>query len=410
MSTSFLSPASNASLFDAAGRFRVSNPSTRFSGKMIGTDQPLIWSTDFLAGGSATYNQDLAAMLLQVPAVANARAIRQSKRYISYQPGKSQLVDATFVMHPVEGGLIQRVGYFDADNGLFLEWNGDAAAGAEIAFVRRSSVTGSPVDARYPQSTWNIDKMDGSGPSGVTLDLTRIQLLVIDFLWLGAGCVRYGFDIDGTVYYCHEVCAANVLSAVFMSTPTLPIRYEIRTTAPISGPATLYQICSAVASEGGVEEPGVIRSIFRNDAGLSINVAAFEPVLAIRLNPSPTTVRGTLVPQNLSIGVSTSASFHWFLALNPTVTGGAAASWTDVLSSAAQYDIARDGLIDPDTSVIIASGFAATQLSAIPSLDLPEALSAAANIAGVPDELVLAARPVAGSETFFASMAWRESN
>lgn len=410
MSTSFLSTPPQINLLDAVGRIRISNPVSRFAGKMIGTKKALMWAESVALGGAISYDMNLSSCLLQVPATPNAVAIRQSKRYISYPPGKSQLLDTTFVMHPVEPGLIQRVGYFDSANGLFLELNGDMP-NAEIAVVRRTSVTGGPVDERIPQAAWNLDKLDGSGASKKTLNLNLIQFLVIDFVWLSAGSIRFGFYIDGEVIYCHRINNANVLSAPFMTTPSLPLRWEIRTTAPISVPATLYQICGAAISEGGVEEPGIIRSYFRTGLGVVIPSAAFRPVLAIRINPAVSTIRSTILPQNLSVGSSTAANFNWFLALNPVVVGGPAPVWTDLPESAAQFDITRTGTVDPATAVILSSGFSATQLSAIPNLDLPEALALAANVDGtIPDEMVLCARPLTGSETFSGSLAWRELN
>lgn len=410
MSTTVLAPAMNGSLLDAAGRFRVSNPTTRFSSKLVDRDQTLLWSSAVGGGGTVSYVFDFSAVQLQLPAGApGASAVRQTKQYVSYQPGKSQLVDATFQMNATVAGLLQRVGYFDTSDGLFFENNGNAASNQELAFVVRTSTSGSPVDTRYPRAAWNLDKLDGSGPSGLTLNPLAAQLLVIDFIWLGLGDVRFGFYIDGQVVYCLSVPAANISGLVFMRRPSLPVRYEISCTAPLALPATLNQICCSIASEGGVQNPGMVRSIFRN-VGTSIATAAFEPVLSIRLNPGVTTIRSTLFPEQLSIGTSSTSSLLWAIVLNPVVAGGAAPVWVDVPASAAQYDVTADGTVDPLSSVILASGFLATQQSGQPIFQIPENLPVAADIAGTPDVLMLCARPDAGTETFFGSLSWRELN
>lgn len=152
---------------------------------------------------------------------AGVRA-RQTRMRFNYQPGKGQEVILTGVFGAGQAGITKRIGYFDTNNGLFFQ-----LSGTTLSVVRRTSTSGSPVDNVVTQANWNIDKLDGTGASGVTLDLTKTQIMIIEFEWLGVGRVRYGFDIDGKIIFVHQLFNANNLTEVYISTPNLPVKYEI---------------------------------------------------------------------------------------------------------------------------------------------------------------------------------------
>lgn len=139
------------------------------------------------------------------------------------------------------------VGYFDANNGVIFRQNG----ATNLQLILRTSTSGTPSDANIvAQSAWNIDKMDGTGASGITLDVTKAFILMIDLQFLGMGRVRVGFDIDGVIYYVHEFLNANVLAVPYMQTATLPVQMLL--TATSSGSTkTCYFKCATVVSEGG---------------------------------------------------------------------------------------------------------------------------------------------------------------
>jgi len=89
------------------------------------------------------------------------------------------------------------------------------------------------VDTKYPQSTWNIDKCDGTGPSGYNIDLTKMQMFYMDYSWYGAGFIRWGFrGPDGNVLYCHKVINNNVNTEAYMRSGNLPARYESESRPP----------------------------------------------------------------------------------------------------------------------------------------------------------------------------------
>ena len=88
-------------------------------------------------------------------------------------------------------------------------------------------------DLKIPQSQWNIDRCDGTGPSGYNIDLTKMQMFYIDYSWYGAGFIRWGFrGVDGNVFYVHKQANNNVNQEAYMRSGNLPARYESQTQPP----------------------------------------------------------------------------------------------------------------------------------------------------------------------------------
>jgi len=217
---------------DAFGRLRVSQPYTLFdSQNRYAADNQLDVATT--GTGTTTFLSNEAAVKMEVTSGGVGSVTRQSFRSFPYQPGKGLLVLATFVMDSsTSANLTQSVGYFNDSNGVFFK-----RTGSTNSFVLRSSSTptpGTPSDVRtVNQSNWNGDKLDGTGASGLTLDPTKAQILWMDFEWLGVGSVRCGFIIDAQYIVCHTFENANDVTSVYMTTATLPVRYQITTTTAV---------------------------------------------------------------------------------------------------------------------------------------------------------------------------------
>ena len=118
------------------------------------------------------------------------------------------------------------------------------------------------IDTKYPQSSWNIDKCDGTGPSGYNLDLTKMQMFYIDYSWYGAGFIRWGFrGPTGDVIYCHKVINNNVNTEAYMRSGNLPARYEsesIPPTTKITGSIGASDTFVGIASTAGFPTAGTI--------------------------------------------------------------------------------------------------------------------------------------------------------
>jgi len=398
---------------DAFARLRVSEPHTIFDTKNIFDDdaiagtaenQPLFWDNQQTSGGSTTtvYNVNQAKQTLSVAnGVAGVR-VRQTLQRFNYQPGKSQLIFITFNLNDLYEGNNKRVGLFDENNGIFLE-----GSGTDLNIVRRTYTSNETVDNQVIQSSWNIDPMDGTGPSGITLDCTKTQILIIDFEWLGVGRVRTGFVIDGLIYYVHEFLNANNLTTVYMSTPNLPIRYEIENTG--TGPAdSIDCICSSVISEGGVEELGMVRSASTSTLVDANAAGTTYALIGLRLKSAYKGATVNILAMSM-METAGSKDILWSLQYNPTVAG--AFTYNNLSNSAVQ--VAYGATANTVTNgKIIASGFfnsANGGISGVASQNINTALKIGTKIDGTQIPIVLCATPIVVTNAdVYGSLTWRE--
>jgi len=393
----------NSPNIDAFGRLRVSNPFTLFDSSHRYSDNGL-WSTGSATGGTATFNSSQGLVDLGVTAASGSEVIRETVKVFSYQPGKSLFVLSTFVMNTAKTGLRQRVGYFGADNGYYLEQNNST-----VSFVERSSVTGALVNTPIAQASWNVDPMDGSGPSGITLDLTKSQILFMDLEWLGVGTVRIGFVINGNFYVCHKFHHANILPYTYITTASLPLRYEITNTSATSGVSTLKQICSTVLSEGGYELSGLQQAVGNpiNSPRTLGTAGTFYPVISLRLKT--TRLDGIVIPSALSAMPISTGNFNWRLIAAGTTTGG---SWVSAgTNSCVEYNISAGTTFTGGR--ILASGFFNASNQGTSQIDISkESLFKFQlernGLTSTPFEFTLVIASDSGSDTVVAALDWEE--
>ena len=390
---------------DAFGRTRISQPLTLFDSSHRYQDNGL-WATATGVSSDATFVAAEGLIDLNVPTTSGAYVTRETKQVFSYQPGKSLLVLNTFVMEPAKDNLRQRVGYFNAANGLYIELEDDT-----LSFVERSSVTGSATETKVEQVNWNVDKLDGTGPSGKTLDITKAQILWMDIEWLGLGTVRMGFVIDGLFVHCHSFHHANLITSTYITTASLPLRYEIinlDTTATIS---TLKQVCSTVISEGGYELRGQQRAV-----GTPVSAprdltatGVLYPIASIRLKSSPDRLDAIVIPTALSIlGDGNNAFFEWRLQRGATTSGG---TWTSVgTESAVEYNLSG---VSSSGGTTLAKGYVSSTTQSSNALDiLKEALFQFQlrrdGLTGTPEEFTLLAQTKTAGDDFWGAIDFEE--
>lgn len=392
---------SDSSSRDSFGRFRTSEPFTIFDSKQINNNHSMFWSEKVTGGATIVYDSDRSCSSMNVTTASGDRAIRQTKEYFQYQPGKSLMMEFTFVLKEAKTGLRKRVGYFDDTNGVYLEQNE-----TDNRLVLRTDTSGTPDDSRYVlQDDWNIDPLNGDGPSSITIDLTKTQIMFIDFQWLGVGRVRVGFVIDGLNYYAHEFLNANILDVVYMRTPVLPLRFEIENVAATASASELCQICGSAMSEGGFNPRGIIVSDGRRSNTKSVGTT-LEPVYSIRLKSQ--FLRANIIPLNF-LPIMTSNGYVYFqLLYSADLTGP---TWVSVnADSIAEYDISATAFTG---GIPIAHGYLIGQggiISSIANLGIEasEVLKLCADIDGNRDILTLVAQSFSGSETVSGGITWKE--
>jgi len=305
---------------DAFGRLRVSSPYTLFDSFHRYQDNGKISE---LRSGTATsvHDPNSSSILLTIGTALGDKVYRESNRVFAYQPGKALSILETFVMNPAKTGLRQRYGYFDTNNGIFLQIEND-----EVAFcIRSTSQSGTPqIVEKVVQANWNIDPLNGTGTSTRTLNLTVAQIMFIDIEWLGVGSVRVGFVIDGEFVPVHTFHHANITgnTTTYMGTACLPVRCEIENIAATASSSSLRVICATILSEGGYELKGRARAAGHELSAPRTNTnqqTEYRPVLSIRLKADR--LGAIVIPKNFSIAPVVAKNYSYRL-LNGAITSG----------------------------------------------------------------------------------------
>lgn len=389
---------------DSFGRLRVSEPFTLFDSSHRYRDNGL-WNTLDTIGGTAVFSANEGLVNLNVTSTGGSQVVRETAKVFSYQPGKSLLVFNTFVMAPAQTGLRQRVGYYGTDNGIYIQLRDNI-----LSFVERSSVTGLVTESIVPQAVWNVDTLDGNGPSGITLDITKAQILFMDIEWLGEGTVRLGFVIDGVFILCHRFNHANLITSTYITTASLPLRYEI-TNEGTATATTLKQICSTVISEGGYELRGTQQAI-----GTPITTpktfavaGTYYPMVGIRLKS--TALDAIVITTAVSLlGLGNGKNYAWRIVQSAITTGG---SWVSAgVDSSVEYNLTGTSVTG---GRILAQGYVNSSNQGSPSINiLKEAIFASQlernTFTGTPFELVIemAIDTTGGTLGAYASIDWEE--
>lgn len=401
----YVEGVNNASFFaptqsDAFGRLRVSNPLTLFDTQARYFDHEQ-FSSNLVNSGNVSYDANSSTFTLSVTGSGDAIQRETTKTFI-YQPGKSLLVMNTFSMNTPTSGLTQRVGYFGSQNGIFFE-----VAGTTLNMVIRSYSSGSLVENRVAQSSWNGDKLNGTGSSGITLNPALDQIFWIDVEWLGVGSVRCGFVINGQFIICHTFNHANVSgnTTTYMTTACLPIRYELSSSGP-SG--TLTQICSTVISEGGYSLTGLPRGIghsLGSPVRLSNTSSVFTPLISIRLKSS--NLDAIVLPTNYSIAAVASSIYKYRVYKKAITSGG---SWVSAGSnSSVEYNLSPTALVSGDINeeAFIISSNQSSQAPSQVSFAFEEQLQRN-SFTNTCFEYVITAATTGTNQDLYASIEWQE--
>lgn len=387
--------------YDSFGRLRVSSPETIFDLTHIYDKQPIFVNELVASGGASTHLPNEATVQMAVTNTAGSRIVRQSRRYFTYQPAKSFLIILSGVLSTtVNSGITSRIGLFDnhADktvdvggNGFFFQYS----AGV-VSVVKRSYITGSQVDTVVNQADWNLDKLDGTGLSGLTFDVTKAQIFWFNAQWLGVGSIKVGVVINGKFIQVHQFDHANLIGGVYTTRISLPIRYEL---IRDSAAGAMKMICSSVISEGGHNPKG---RVFSRVNPTAITLTGPErPVFSIRLKAAYN--RAELPLQSIEVLTQTNDYLVYRVYFGGTLTG---AVWTnhDTGFSAVEYDVTATALTGGRQ---IESGFISSAgRIANPVLDSPDI--PASTIAGVQDIITITVQSLSGAADVNAGATWRE--
>jgi hypothetical protein len=391
---------------DAFGKWRVSQPTTLFDSKQVVDSGSFYFDIKTTSGGTVTWNSGSAQSTMIVTSTSGSRAIKQTKRIFVYQPGKSQQIICTGKFGTKVDGIKKSIGSFDDNDGYFFQ-----TSGSSFGVVLRKTINGVKTDTFISQSTWNLDKMNGLGPSGNTLDINKAQIYTMDYEWLGVGRVRYGVVQKGILIYVHEINNYNSLDTVYLRNPNLPIRYEMSTHKNTTTGSLMTQICSTVISEGGFDNTGK-RVVVTSNNGATIGASQYDAVLFIRYN-SNSSKGAQIVPEQLDLlikpGNSSTFAGRWELLVNPTVTN--AVTYNNASGSVVtQVGVVAAGNIITNPGTIIATGyFAGTSANSVAEMvTIDPYYGLGRKIDGTSDVLAIGIKTIDNTYTVYPSLIVRE--
>ena len=394
---------------DSFGTLRVSDPVALLDSTFAYNLNPRIFEDISTGNGSVTYDADGRFGKLAITAGSAGTAGLQSYQYTHYNPGKSHLIFMTACADPDGVGFVAgqkyETGYFDSLNGLFARRDDTG-----LHAVRRSSVTGSVVEESVDQADFTIDPLDGTGPSGVTLDFTKSQILVIDLQFLGVGRVRMGLEVAGTIVYAHEFNFANTFPGMYMQSGTLPVQWLLTDTGT-TGFANAQAYCCMVSSEGGSEENRGIPFSGGSNVAITAALGADTHVLSIRpkltFNSIENRIWNILEEVNMMYTGNNDAIVKiWYGA---TVTGGA---WADVDTSDSGMEINKTAAHAPGAGILISSFFvpATNQANSSGNFGIKSRLPICLNKAGDAPigTISMTVQGITASTPVWGCLNWRE--
>lgn len=363
-------------LFDAFGRFRTSQPTTLIDAKHLYNKLPNVFDEALSGNASSSFVKNDSLVLMSTTST-NDYVIRQSWNHFNYEPGKSLQAFFTFVA-PKQLDSVKRIGLFQSlsaapyepSDGIFLEINGNNV------YFKMVKNEGTPHVMTFPQSAWNVDKFDGTGISGLTIDFSKSQIFTIDYEWLGVGRARLGFVFNGQIHYAHYENHYNNIEAPYLTSPNQPIRYEIRQTGAGGAGAILKHICSTVIVEGG--ETGAGQSItVATSAAVAIDSTSYKPIIFLRSNPNAHDATSYI--KHLDFINLDQYAVHFVLMSLKNSDLVNALNWTNADSSSMQYAIGNSQSINLSAGVNIYGGYISgsgqNKVTTESSLNIPEKIA-----------------------------------
>ena len=334
---------------DAFGKLRVSGATLLGEYVFSNGILPTQFSGVLRNGGTTTWDPNSRALVLTNTTANDSHTSHTSNTYHHYFPGSSQLFIGTFAMGDAgKAGLMREWGMFDDKNGFFFMQDG-TALGVGI----RSNASGAVLQQFIAQSSWNVDKADGTGRSQMILDVTKDNIYWIDVQWLGAGRVRFGTYYNGQRVVLHEFYHGNNFSVPVTAMGSLPVcAHQMNMTA--TGSTSQMRVwCMAVWTESTLD--------VRNSASTALQ--SFSKTISTN---DTYTYMGSLSPRELLPNGQPNRTLYWPTEIEcsgwDTVTGAPAIFELEiyaepVLSNLTWTPVNSGSTVDYDTSgTFIASG------------------------------------------------------
>lgn len=389
---------------DAFSRLRISEPTYAFDAQLTYDLHPLLFE-QIKSGTGATIahnSTERNAVMTFASTPTGGKAYLQTYEHFRYQPGRSQLIFITFNLNGGVANCLKFAGYSDGTNGIELQLNGTTA---RIALYSGTSNGNQFIN----QINWNVDRLDGSGPSGVTVDWTKEQILVIDLQALYVGRVRVALDIDGRLCWVHSFNHANNITVPYIQTANLPVRVGMTCTGTVSTTMT-YNCCSVISEGGSVDELGY--SFTAGSGTLTAANGTRTHLLSVR--PKTTfnglTNRLKYVLETLNFIVLGNTPVKWELCIGQALT---TPTYGDVNTTYSGFESVAGATLSGSPAYVLQSGYVSASAQAKQSLDRgvrlrkPISLDAAGAVRDL-GTLTVLGTGMGGSSDVRVSLNWRE--
>lgn len=380
----------NPSALGAGGELSVGEKTTLGAYLMHVDNQPLLLSR---AGTNPVANQVWSGgeVTMAVTGTSGNFEICQSYQRHPYFPGKPQLVEITFRKFDRETGVEKEVGYFQslsfvspyntALDGITLFVNDTT----EHLRVYRNNV----MICDVPRAGWD-EKLDGTTAGAPILELGKFSIFVIDFLYLGGSSVRFGFRINGKLWWVHQYNHSNNIGSTLLLSPSHPVRWAIRSTG---GAGSIVQICAAVSTVGS-DIHGLRFSPSPLATFINANAAGTNYLIrAIRINP--TTGKNVTVQHiNFDVISSTADDCYVTVILNPTIANPNV--WNSITNSRVQYmngDFVGNPAVTTVTGGTLLYSLSLDQSNRRVSIDIDSLIKLGIAIDGTSDVIALCINP-----------------
>lgn len=235
-----------------------------------------LFYTDTLSGGTSTYDATKSRVVLAVTSDNYSKSCRTTNRYHYYQPGTSMLnIFSVSCGDTGKANNRRQWGIFSDEYGLFFE-----LSGTTLNVVQRSNTTGTVIDDRISQDSWNLDKLNGSGRTGVFLNVTENSQYFISLNW-PAGQVIFGiFDAELGRVPCHKIRNSGISAYPIIKHASLPVRFCNENIGLTSGSSELSEIMAAVKCEN--QNPQYTFWRFGDLNCVGKTVTTNTPILSVR--------------------------------------------------------------------------------------------------------------------------------
>lgn len=401
----------NPNMIDAFGRLKISNASTLVDMRVykygIASNPQII-----VTKSTGTYTGTVSNSTVNLSGTGIGSYVSQSRKYCIFGGNKGIEVIAVGAMN--NGGVntstcYSRIGYFDGNDGWFFEFNSVAGISINV----KSSITSTT--GIIPRSLWNVDRMDGTGPSGINLNFAGRQSFVIQV----SNIINFGFQVNGTTYYCHVITPlAPVVSIPPVASLNLPIRYEISGLG-VGDSGSMLQGAAVAMAWAGFEQIGRPFSANTSVTGVVMSDTEF-PILAITGNVNY--IHQNILPMCFSsMYVSTTVDtvlikLRLYMDGNQITTGTTV--WTDVnTQSCMKYshgtNILGVGTLTTTNSNVVYSCY--LQKGTVGSVDLKSVFNSlvqlTSNVDNISDVLLITGQASSnppGMDKIYTTIEWQE--